>query len=127
MTFLSARFKSSGTLQSDTKKETSRLVVIDMFRGVAMLLMALDHSAYFANTGVTAESYGNVRPVLESWPHVLTGLLQRTWLPGYFFMLAGTSVSFFERSRRKQGWTEWQITRYLLIRACHFDCAGSGD
>jgi predicted acyltransferase len=36
---------------------------------------------------------------------------------GIFFTLTGASIAFFEHSRRKRGWTEWQITRFLLIRA----------
>src|SRR5690606_19032156 len=33
-----------------------------------------------------------------------------------FFLLGGFSVALFSASRRRRGWTEWQITRFFLIR-----------
>ncbi|MBZ0301521.1 MAG: heparan-alpha-glucosaminide N-acetyltransferase domain-containing protein, partial [Anaerolineae bacterium] len=93
-----------------------RLKSIDMLRGVAMLLMALDHCSVAAHVNLTAESYDGVRPQLDSWPYVLTGLLTNL-ASGIFFALTGVSVAFFETSRRKRGWSEWQITRFLFIRA----------
>ena len=93
-----------------------RIVLIDMLRGVAMVVMALDHSGFFARTDYTAESVAGVRPELGRLPHVLTGLATNIATP-IFYLLAGTSVAFFESSRRKRAWTEWQISRFLLIRA----------
>ena len=87
-----------------------------MLRGVAMLLMALDHSSYFAQFDVTAETYDGVRPILGSWPHVVTGLVTNL-ASNIFFTLAGVSVAFFEESRRRRGWSEWMITRFLVTRA----------
>ena len=96
--------------------KTERYVAIDMLRGVAMLAMALDHAAYFARTEFVAESFNSIRPTIESWPHMLTGFVTNI-ASGIFFTLAGTSVAFFEKSRRKQGWSEGRITRFLLTRA----------
>jgi len=107
---LAPGFAAKGTLQTD------RFLVIDMLRGVAMLLMALDHSSYFLGTDYLAESYDRVYPVLGSLPHVVIGLITNI-ASGIFFTLAGVSMAFFENSRRKRGWTEWQITRFFLIRA----------
>ncbi|MCB9451295.1 MAG: DUF1624 domain-containing protein [Anaerolineaceae bacterium] len=101
------------TVQSKTN---SRFVVLDMLRGIAMLLMALDHAAYFSRSGIAAESYDCIKPELESWPHILSGILTNIATP-IFYVLAGSSVAFFEASRRNRGWTEWQITRFLLVRA----------
>ncbi len=95
---------------------SKRVTVIDMLRGVAMVLMALDHSASFANVNLTAESYAGVRPTLGQLPNILVGLVTNL-ASGIFFTLTGVSVAFFERSRRKNGWTEWQICRFFLIRA----------
>lgn len=46
-------------------------------------------------------------------PYMGIGLIQGTPL---FFIMAGFSVALFEHARRRKGWTEWQITRFLLIR-----------
>lgn len=95
---------------------TQRLAAIDLLRGIAMLLMAIDHWAAFARINVTAEGYDGVRPALGSPLEVLVGLVTNL-SSGIFFALAGTSIALFENSRRKRGWSEWQITRFLLIRA----------
>lgn len=97
--------------------KSERIVLIDMLRGVAMILMALDHSGAFAKGGgYVAEGYAGQKPELSSLPHVLTGLVTNVATP-IFYLLTGVSVAFFEHSRRKRGWKEWQITRFLLIRA----------
>jgi uncharacterized membrane protein len=116
MTVESTHIASAPKTDVAVAPKTQRLASIDMLRGVAMMLMALDHSAFIARTILLAESYGSERPELGKLPHVLSGLLTNL-ASGIFFVLAGTSVSFFERSRRKRGWTEWEITRFLSIRA----------
>ena len=101
---------------TQTAKVSQRLVAIDMLRGIAMLLMALDHSSFFAQFDVTAETYNGIRPELGSWAQVVTGLITNL-ASNIFFTLAGVSVAFFEESRRKRGWSEWMITRFLVTRA----------
>ncbi|MBN8619911.1 MAG: DUF1624 domain-containing protein [Anaerolineae bacterium] len=101
---------------SKAEVKEDRFIAIDMLRGIAMLLMALDHWAAFARVNITAEGYDGVRPALGGAFHIFTGLLTNL-ASGIFFTLTGTSIAFFERSRRKRGWTEWEITRFLLIRA----------
>lgn len=66
-------------------KTSSRLIVLDMLRGIAMLLMALDHAAFFSLTGMTAESYNGIKPKLETWPHILSGLLTNIATPIFIF------------------------------------------
>lgn len=98
------------------RTQTDRLVVIDMLRGVAMLLMALDHSFIFGGTSLTVEGYGGVYPPLLIAPYMLLGFATNI-ASGIFFTLTGVSVSFFERSREKRGWSQAHITRFLFIRA----------
>ncbi|GIL09119.1 MAG: hypothetical protein BroJett033_6300 [Chloroflexota bacterium] len=106
----------SAAAQPTEAAVTKRLVAIDLLRGVAMLLMALDHWAPFTRVDLTVEGYNGIRPELGTWGQIVTGLITNL-SSGIFFTLTGTSVAFFERSRRKRGWTEWEITRFLLIRA----------
>lgn len=102
--------------QAAESARSERFVAIDMLRGIAMLLMALDHWAGFARVNIAAEGYNGSMPALGSVFHVFTGLLTNL-SSGIFFTLTGAGIAFFERSRRKRGWTEWEITRFLLIRA----------
>ncbi len=106
----------TGEAAAQAKVRTERYAAIDMLRGAAMVFMALDHWAAFTRVNITAEGYGGVRPALSSPVYVLTGLITNL-ASGIFFTLTGASIAFFERSRRKRGWTEWEITRFLLIRA----------
>jgi uncharacterized membrane protein len=102
--------------ESSVAVRSERLVVIDMLRGVAHVLMALIHLAPFARTDFLAVSQGGVMPQLSTLPHILIGLIASV-APTIFFTLVGTSMAFFENSRRKRGWTNGQITRFFLIRA----------
>lgn len=106
-------------LTSDNTESTApseRLIVIDMLRGVAMVLMALDHSLSMANYVPLAESYNGLRPDLGPPSIVFLGLVTNI-SSGIFFILAGTSIAFFAASRRRRGWTETEITRFFLTRA----------
>ena len=95
---------------------STRIVVLDQLRGIAMILMALEHVAYFANVKLQAESFGGVRPDLPPLPNVLVGMLTHQ-ASGIFFTLVGTSIAYFEASRRRRSWTEWQISSFLVTRA----------
>jgi len=106
---------SETTISAD-QATTKRLPVIDMMRGIAMLLMLLDHTAYFAHFGILAESYNGVRPMLESPPHFLTGMLTNIATP-VFMLLTGSSVAFVEASRLKKNHPLWRISRFLVCRA----------
>ncbi|MCA0459033.1 MAG: OpgC domain-containing protein [Chloroflexi bacterium] len=97
--------------------KADRLAIIDLFRGTAHVLMAFDHSGYYSGSTLTAETYNGVLVnSLGTWYDILLGLITNV-VTIIFFTLTGVSVSFFEKSRRKKGWTEWEITRFLLIRA----------
>ncbi len=109
----------TGTAATPSEKvnsESQRLAAVDLLRGIAMLLMAVDHWAAYARINLNAEGYGGVRPALGNPLEILIGLVTNL-SSGIFFALAGTSIAFFEKSRRKRGWSEWEITRFLLIRA----------
>lgn len=87
-----------------------------MLRGIALVLMALDHSWAMAGLSLVAESYGGVRPELRQFPFVLLGLITNI-ASCVFFTLAGTSMAFFEASRLKRGWSQGRVTRFFLTRA----------
>lgn len=107
--------RAASKVESSAKAD--RLAIIDLFRGTAHVLMAFDHSGYYSGSTLTAETYNGVLVgSLGTWYDILLGLITNV-VTIIFFTLTGVSVSFFEKSRRKKGWTEWEITRFLLIRA----------
>ncbi len=93
-----------------------RILAIDALRGVAILAMSLRHIAYFLGKPLQAETYGGQPAVLLSWPHWVSGLIANITAPT-FFLLIGTSLALLIAGRRRAGVSEWEITRYLLIRA----------
>lgn len=95
---------------------SERLPIIDLFRGVAHVIMAFDHSGYYSGSTLTAEAYNGTVGAIGQWYDFTLGLVTNM-VTIIFFTLTGVSVSFFEKSRRKKGWTEWEITRFLLVRA----------
>lgn len=99
--------------QATTK---TRLTGIDALRGLAMIAMALDHAASAVRTSLQAESYGGQPAILENWTHWVSGLFTNLAAPT-FWLLSGISLALYTFSRRKRGWSEWEITRFLLTRA----------
>jgi uncharacterized membrane protein len=94
----------------------SRIIAIDALRGLALLFMALDHAAAFVNTGLQAETYGGEAAQLEGITHWLSGLITNIAAPT-FWLLSGVSIALFAAGRQRAGDSEWQISRFLLIRA----------
>jgi len=95
---------------------TGRIVAIDALRGVALLLMALDHASFFMGAGLQAESYGGQPVALQSAPYWLSGLLTNLASP-IFFLLGGYSLALYAAAQRRKGNPERITTRYMLVRA----------
>lgn len=107
---------SSLAQNSQVSARNVRIEAFDALRGIALILMALDHAAYFTKVGVVAEFHQGVGLFLETWPHWLTGLLTNIAAPTFWF-LAGLSLALFVQGSQLKGCSEWTITRFLLIRA----------
>jgi uncharacterized membrane protein len=106
----------AGVIAAPRMSARSRILAIDALRGLALILMALDHAATFVMTGLQAETYGGQPAILEGASHWLSGLLTNLAAPT-FWLLSGVSVALFAAGRRRAGDSEWAITRFLLIRA----------
>ncbi|MFV9505136.1 MAG: acyltransferase family protein [Oscillochloridaceae bacterium umkhey_bin13] len=94
----------------------SRIVAIDALRGIALLLMALDHASFFVGAGLQAESYGGQAVSLQSAAYWLSGLLTNLASP-IFFLLGGYSLALYAAGQQRKGQREWVTTRYMLVRA----------
>lgn len=79
--------------------------------------MAVDHSMYFAGAQPIAESYGFKMPTLGPDLLTLIGLVTNP-ASVIFFTLAGTSIALFESQRIRNGWTEHDITTFLIKKGC---------
>ncbi len=95
---------------------SSRITAIDALRGMALVLMALTHAAFFIGVGMQAESYGGQRVYLQSPPYWISGLLTTLASP-IFFCLAGVSLALLEQSRVRKGASQWSVSRFILVRA----------
>lgn len=94
----------------------ARFQSLDVWRGILIVLMALDHANYLiAQQHSTGEYWGGPYPVFASPIHFLTRFVTHLCAPGFFFLL-GAGMVLFQSSRQKRGWTKGEIRRYLLIR-----------
>lgn len=93
----------------------SRILGVDALRGMALVLMALTHAAFFIGVGFQAESYGGQRVFLQGPAYWITGLLVTLASPIFWF-LSGVSLALYESGQRRRQASEWAITRFMLIR-----------
>lgn len=78
--------------------------------------MALDHANHFvAQKHSSGEMWGGPFPTYTDPIAFLTRLITHFSAPGFFFLM-GVGLCLFANARRKQGWSEWQIVRFCLIR-----------
>ncbi|MFX0207707.1 MAG: DUF1624 domain-containing protein, partial [Candidatus Hodarchaeota archaeon] len=100
-----------------THSNSSRIAAIDFVRGLVMILMALDHTSTYWNSGrVLGEFWFATRP--NPMPDLLQFLTRFVahWCAPTFVFLAGTSVILFESNRLRRGMSEKEITKHLVFR-----------
>jgi uncharacterized membrane protein len=93
-----------------------RLTMVDAWRGIALLLMALEHAVNDTGGTVLAETYLGQPTQIAFSQSFLVGLLTNLAAPT-FFLLGGVSVALLVSARLRRGASQWSITRFLLIRA----------
>jgi uncharacterized membrane protein len=93
-----------------------RKAYVDVFRGLLIAHMALDHASLMFNAGRGAEELAAHAPPppIDFW-QFLTRFTGVPVAPGFFFM-AGFMVALTSLSRARRGVPEGQITRRLVIR-----------
>lgn len=92
-----------------------RFAAVDAYRGLIMILMAIDHSNANVARQHSSEFYnGAISIYTDAFPF-LTRLVTHLCAPGFFFLL-GASLYWFMNSRLRAGWTQPQIARRVAWR-----------
>jgi uncharacterized membrane protein len=93
-----------------------RLLSLDRLRGLLMVLMALDHAAFFlTRLHTVGEFWGGPYPAYDSTLPFLVRWVTHLAATGFFFLL-GVGQGLQYRARRRQGWGWGQTTGQLLLR-----------
>lgn len=104
-------------MDGEPKEAPGRIVGLDAYRGLIMLLMALDHASTFAGDGTHAggEFWGGRYPRYDD-PALLTArAVTHLCAPG-FALLMGMGMALFARRRLGQGWSKPIVARHFALR-----------
>jgi uncharacterized membrane protein len=97
-------------------KTRTRFLSLDALRGLIIILMALDHANYFvAQKHSSGEYWGGAFPSYFDGLTFLTRWVTHPVAPGFMFLM-GAGMALFANSRRKKGWSEWEILQHFWIR-----------
>jgi len=93
-----------------------RLAPLDALRGLIIVVMALDHAnAFIAHQHPPPELWSAPPPPPVSTLAFLTRFVTHFAAPGFFFLM-GAGMALLVDSRRRLGWSEGAVARYLLVR-----------
>src|SRR5437868_13588029 len=113
-----AAISSPGTSTNGTS--TSRIVSLDILRGLIIVVMALDHSRDF---------FTNLRFEPETLSQTYYTLFFTRWITHFcaplFFFLAGTGAYFYGRRRTPQAPSRFLWTRGLWLIVLEFTVVGA--
>ena len=98
------------------KANSDRHLYVDLFRGLLMAHMALDHASLFFNPGKFGnELASGPMPMPTSLWQFLARFTGVFVAPGFSFM-AGFMVAVTSASREERGRDAWDVTRKLIVR-----------
>lgn len=96
-----------------------RFVPLDLFRGLIMIVMAIDHasinSVYIRKTHPLEIWNSSVAGYFSDSGAFLTRFITHFCAPGFFFLM-GAGMILFAASRQKKNWSNSKIVRYLVLR-----------
>jgi uncharacterized membrane protein len=95
--------------------KSARILSLDAQRGLIMVLMAIDHAAFFVAKHHPGEFWGLPLPQHPNWLSFMTRHVSHLCAPG-FFLLMGAGIVLFGESRRVRGWSESRIARHFVVR-----------
>jgi uncharacterized membrane protein len=94
---------------------TVRQSYIDVFRGLLIAHMALDHASLMFNAGRGGEELASAAPAVGDFFQFITRFTGVPVAPGFFFM-AGFMVALTSSARQDRGVSHADVTRRLIIR-----------
>lgn len=101
---------------SDAAATSNRRLYVDVFRGLLIAHMALDHASLMFNAGRGAEELAaNAAPHIGGFFQFLTRFTGVPVAPGFFFM-AGFMIAMTSIARESRGVVHADVTRRLLLR-----------
>lgn len=106
------------TISDNTVVQTaSRLRPLDAWRGLVIVVMALDHAnAFVARSKLDPELWTTQYPdYAGDWAVFLTRWITHLAAPGFFFLL-GVGAVLFAASRRDAGWSPVRVSAALVSR-----------
>jgi len=99
-----------------TAAPTRRRAWVDVFRGLLIAHMALDHASLMFNSGRGAEELAaGAAPIADNLAQFLTRFTGVPVAPAFFFM-AGFMVALTSFGRESRGVAAGEVTRRLLVR-----------
>jgi uncharacterized membrane protein len=99
-----------------TSAPGARQAYVDVFRGLLIAHMALDHASLMFNAGRAAEELASgPAPLFGDIFQFLTRFTGVPVAPG-FFLMAGFMVALTSLARQERGVTHAEVTRRLLVR-----------
>ncbi|HEU5074559.1 MAG TPA: heparan-alpha-glucosaminide N-acetyltransferase domain-containing protein [Polyangiaceae bacterium] len=110
------RWAAPAALATTVIASRQRAAYVDVFRGLLIVHMALDHASLMFNAGRPAEEVAAVRPELPSDVfQFLTRFTGVSVAPGFCFM-AGFMVALTSTAREQRGVPAHEVTRRLVKR-----------
>ncbi|CAG8544068.1 17497_t:CDS:2 [Funneliformis caledonium] len=106
-----------GGSTSNQNNRPHRVVALDIFRGLLMVLQSLDHArGILVNIkGQQAHETWYQQPVFEELVPSITRLVTHLAAPGFTFLM-GFGIILFSKSRIRVGWNVDQLLYHYLIR-----------
>lgn len=92
-----------------------RISQLDLLRGFVMVVMAIDHVAFFVAKRHPGEYWGVPLPEYTSVIAFFTRAITHLSAPG-FFLLMGAGMALFRESRITRGWSQGRVARYFITR-----------
>jgi uncharacterized membrane protein len=93
----------------------TRIKFLDSWRGLVMVLMALDHCRYFIGKSSHSELWTGTMVEYDGFWDFFFRIITHLCTPGFFFLM-GVSLILLVRSRKKEGWNSKLVRRFLLSR-----------
>jgi uncharacterized membrane protein len=117
MTSMTRSLSDTALEHSDTvlSSSTARESYVDVFRGLLIAHMALDHASLMFNAGRGGEELASAAPAIGDFFQFLTRFLGVPVAPAFFFM-AGFMVAITSSAREGRGVSHADVTRRLILR-----------